>query len=246
MTFGTFASRPEVEPAADLFWWRRDIRPGVTAAFTQVAAGNLAYHVGSDDDGVRRHRAELAVALGVDRVQYMEQVHGSTALWADEAGDVPVADALLSRGAPVAVMVADCVPILVAGAFDDGRPALAAVHAGRAGLAAGVVTAAVSALHDAGAVGLEAWIGPSICGRCYEVPAQLRDAVAATVPGTGSTTSWGTPALDLPRGVERQLDSAGVRVHREAVACTFEDRRLFSHRRAPGQGRFAGVVWARA
>jgi hypothetical protein len=246
VTFGTFASRPEVEPAADLFWWRRDIRPGVTAAFTQVSAGNLAFHVGSDDDGVRRHRAELAGALGVDRVRYMEQVHGSTALWADEAGEVPVADALLSRGAAVAVMVADCVPILLAGAFDDGSPALAAVHAGRAGLVAGVVTTAVSALRDAGALGLEAWIGPSICGHCYEVPAQLRDTVATDIPGTESTTSWGTPALDLPRGVERQLDSAGVPVHRDAVACTFEEPRFFSHRRAPGQGRFAGVLWSHA
>jgi YfiH family protein len=231
---------------ANIFWWRRDIRPGVTAAFTDISAGNLAYHVGSDDDGVRRHRAALAAAADVERVQYMEQVHGSRAVWAEEAGDVPVADALLSRGVPIAVMVADCVPILLAGQFDDGRPALGAVHAGRAGLAAGIVTAAVAGLQGEGASGLEAWIGPSICGRCYEVPAELRDAVAEAVPGTASTTSWGTPALDLGRGVERQLREAGIRAHSDATACTLEESRLFSHRRAPGEGRFAGMVWTHA
>ncbi|WP_334170484.1 polyphenol oxidase family protein [Sinomonas sp.] len=244
MTQRTSGQGPEGAVATDIFWWRRDIRPGVTAAFTAVAAGNLAFHVGSDDDAVRRHRASLAAAVGTERVQYMEQVHGAEAVWAEESGDAPVADALLSAGVPVAVMVADCVPILLAGHFDDGRPALGAVHAGRVGLAAGVVPAAVEALRRRGAADLEAWLGPSICGRCYEVPAPLRDEVSALAPGTASATSWGTPALDLPAGVERQLAGLGVAVHKEAVGCTLEEARLFSHRRAPGEGRFAGVVWS--
>ncbi|MEA5456891.1 polyphenol oxidase family protein [Sinomonas sp. JGH33] len=244
MTFGADASGLGSAGAEHIFWWRRDIRPGVTAAFTQVSAGNLAFHVGTDDDGVRRHRAALAVAAGVDRVRYMEQEHGDRSVWAEGSGDLPVADALLSRGLPVAVMVADCVPILLAGEFPDGRPALGAVHAGRAGLAAGIVASAVDALREAGAQGIEAWIGPSICGRCYEVPAALRDEIEGKVPGTASTTSWGTPALDLSAGVEAQLDGLGVPVHKDAMACTFQEPRLFSHRRAPGEGRFAGVVWA--
>ncbi|MDQ4500810.1 polyphenol oxidase family protein [Sinomonas sp. ASV322] len=244
MTLGIAAPGTDGADAERIFWWRRDIRPGVTAAFTQVSGGNLAFHVGEDDDGVRSHRAALAGAVGVDRVRYMDQEHGDRAAWAEGSGDAPVADALLSRGLPVAVMVADCVPILVVGEFPDGRPALAAVHAGRAGLAAGVVNSAVDALREAGARGLEAWIGPSICGRCYEVPAALRDEIEAKVPGTASTTSWGTPGLDLPAGVESQLDALGVPVHLEAIACTFQETRLFSHRRAPGEGRFAGVVWA--
>ncbi|WP_138442952.1 polyphenol oxidase family protein [Sinomonas susongensis] len=235
---------PETAGAGDLFWWRRDVRPGVTAAFTQVAAGNLAFHVGSDDDAVRRHRAALAAAVGAERVQYMEQVHGSATVWAEEGGNAPVADALLSEGVPVAVMVADCVPILLAGQLDDGRPALGAVHAGRAGLVAGVVTAAVDAIRGRGASGVEAWVGPSICGRCYEVPAALRDEVSALAPGTASTTSWGTPALDVPAGVLRELDALGVPSHTDAIACTLEEPRLFSHRRAPGEGRFVGVVWS--
>lgn len=229
-------------PLGGLFWWRRDVRPGVTVAFTQSAAGNLAFHVGDDDGAVRRHRGRLAAAAGVPAFQYMSQVHGRDAVWAGE-DMTPTADALLSRGEPVAVMVADCVPLILVGELADGRPALAAVHAGRPGLAAGVVTEAVSRLRGAGARGLEGWLGPSICGHCYEVPAAMRDEVDSLVPGTAATTRWGTPALDLPAGVRAQLEAAGVVVHRDAEACTFEHGEFFSHRREPGVGRIAGLVW---
>lgn len=227
------------------FWWRRDVRPGVTVAFTRAAAGNLAFHVGGDDDAVRRHRADLAVAAGVPSFQYMSQVHGRDAVWAG-ADPAPTADALLSRGEPVAVMVADCVPVVLVGAFEDGTPALAAVHAGRPGLVAGVVPEAVSRLRAAGARGLAAWLGPSICGRCYEVPGPMQRQVEAAVPGTAATTSWGTPSLDLPSGVRSQLEDAGVAAHLDAVACTYEHEDLFSHRRAPGLGRIAGLAWCHA
>lgn len=226
-----------------LFWWRRDVRPGVTVAFTRSAAGNLAFHVGTDDDAVKRHRGSLAAAAGVQSFQYMSQVHGRDTAWAG-ADQCPTADALLSHGEPIAVMVADCVPIVLVGEFEDGRPALATVHAGRPGLAAGVVPEAVGRLREAGARGLEAWLGPSICGNCYEVPEQMRDEVNRIVPGTAATTSWGTPSLDLQAGVRSQLDAAGVAVHRDAEACTYEHRDFFSHRREPGVGRIAGVVWS--
>ena len=232
--------------AEALFWWRRVVRPGVPLSVTQAGAGNLAFHVGSDDDAVGRSRARLAATAGVPAFRYMSQVHGSHAVWADDAGPAPTADALLSRGEPLAVMVADCVPVMLAGTFADGSPAFAAVHAGRPGLAAGIVREAVDALHEAGASGLEAWLGPSICGRCYEVPAELREEVDAAVPGTATTTSWGTPALDLPAGVLGQLAAAGVPAHTDAVACTFEQQSLYSHRREPGRGRFAGLVWSHA
>jgi YfiH family protein len=230
-------------PRADgLFWWRRDVRPGVTVAFTQAAAGNLAFHVGNDDDAVQHSRARLAEESGVPAFHYMSQVHGCDAAWAG-AEAVPTADALLSHGEPIAVMVADCVPVVLVGEFDDGSPALAAVHAGRPGLASGVVTEALTRLREAGAHGLEAWLGPSICGRCYEVPEAMRDEVDGLVPGTAATTRWGTPSLDLPAGVRSQLAAAGVTVHRDAEACTFEDARFFSHRRASGEGRIAGLAW---
>ena len=120
---------------------------------------------------------------------------------------------MVSFGEPLAVMVADCVPIILVGdrAGGDG-PVLAVVHAGRPGVASGVVPAAVARMQELGAAGLGAWIGPSVCGRCYEVPEEMRDHVAAQVPAARCTTSRGTPGLDLPAAVRSQLRDAGVTV----------------------------------
>jgi copper oxidase (laccase) domain-containing protein len=93
-----------------------------------------------------------------------------------------------------------------------------------------------------GATRIRAWLGPSICGACYEVPAALRDEVAAAVPATRSRTSWGTPALDLPAGARSQLEAAGVDVEYTG-GCTLETETLYSYRRNPTTGRFAGLLW---
>ena len=107
------------------------------------------------------------------------------------------------------MLVADCVPVLLA---DPEAGVVAAVHAGRRGLVAGVVEAAVAAMVAQGASveRVRAAIGPAIAGESYEVPAELQDEVASVVPQTRATTSWGTPALDLPAGVAAVLAAAGV------------------------------------
>jgi len=227
-----------------MFAWQAELIPGVRGAFTSTQAGNLAFHVGDDADAVRAHRAALEDRLGAGPVQYMSQVHGNEVALVENVtrgSDAPVADGLVSRGLPLAVMVADCVPILLAGE-SDGAPVLAAVHAGRPGLAAGVVPAALERMRELGAGNIKAWLGPSVCGRCYEVPAGLRDDVAGLVPATFAETSWGTPALDLPAGVSAQLAAAGVPVLYRGE-CTMENDNLYSHRRAPGEGRLAGLIW---
>jgi polyphenol oxidase len=105
----------------------------------------------------------------------------------------------------------------------------------------------VGAMRELGAdqARVRAWIGPHVCGRCYEVPESMRDDVEAAVPGTATTTSWGTPAVDLGAGVRAQLDAAGIGAQRvEAVGrCTREDPDLFSYRRdGAASGRLAGLV----
>jgi YfiH family protein len=226
-----------------LFHWRADILPGVSAAFTDMGAGNLALHVGDDPVLVRRRRAELEATIGIvpSSLQFMNQVHGAVVAVMDEGAEAPTADAMVSRGLPLAVMVADCIPVLLAGESGEG-PVLAAVHAGRPGIENGVVPAAVQRMKSLGASGIRAWLGPSICGHCYEVPAGLQDQVSAAVPATRSTTSWGTPGLDLPAGARSQLEDAGVPVE-YAGECTLETPSLFSYRRSRETGRFAGVVW---
>src|SRR5699024_1730254 len=129
--------------------------------------------------------------------------HGTGVLHPDqEAG---TADVVLGSDRAVGVLVADCVPVLLA------APGLvAAVHAGRRGVLAGVVQAAVDAMAGHGRPPTHAVIGPAICGRCYEVPAELRSEAMAVDAVLGSQTSWGTPSLDLPAGVRAILERAGV------------------------------------
>jgi YfiH family protein len=226
-----------------LFQWRAQVRPGVSIAFTNADAGNLALHVGDDAGAVSRRRRDLERAIGVapQGLRFMNQVHGNTVTVMDQDTAAPEADAMVSRGVPLAVMVADCIPVLLAGESPDG-PVLAAVHAGRPGIANGVVPAAVDRMKSLGAVGIRAWLGPSICGNCYEVPAGLQDEVSAVVPAARTTTSWGTPGLDLPAGARSQLDQAGVSVEYSGP-CTLETPSLFSYRRNSNTGRFAGLVW---
>ncbi|MCF6377339.1 polyphenol oxidase family protein [Nocardioides KLBMP 9356] len=176
----------------------------------------------------------------------MHQVHGAHVERIDDrrtSGPV-AADAMVTDQSGVALLAraADCVPVLLA---DPTTGWIAAVHSGRPGLAAGVVPAAVAAVREHGGDPTVAWIGPHVCGACYEVPADLQDEVAAGVPEARSTTSWGTPALDLGAGVRAQLASAGVTDVREVGACTREDESWPSYRRdGAAATRFAGVIWS--
>lgn len=151
------------------------------------------------------------------------------------------ADALVTDepGVVLLVRAADCVPVLLA---DPRAGVIGAAHAGRPGVAAAVVPHAVEAMRDLGAQDLTAWIGPHVCGACYEVPQALQDEVAAAVPATRALTSWGTPSLDLGAGVRAQLEADGVKVV-DVSACTRESPDLFSYRRdGPRSGRLAGLI----
>jgi copper oxidase (laccase) domain-containing protein len=126
---------------------------------------------------------------------------------------------------------------------DPGRGVVGAVHAGRAGVLLGVVGRAVERMRAEGAERLVAWVGPHVCGECYEVPEQMRAEVASRVPQTSAVTRWGTPSLDVGAGVRAQLDDLGIEVT-EVGRCTLEDTGLHSHRRdGAAAGRMAGLVW---
>lgn len=219
---------------------------GVSAApYDQL---NLGGAVGDDPEAVRGNRTIAATALGIDpdRVVWMNQVHGRAVAIVDGPwlAEVPEADAVVtvSTGLALAVLVADCTPVLLA---DPVAGVAAAVHAGRPGLVAGVVPAAVDAMCALGAepAHITAAAGPAVCGRCYEVPEAMRDEVAAAVPEAWSTTSWGTPAVDVAAGVYAQLAGLGVTVNEKSPVCTLESKDHFSYRRERITGRLAGYVW---
>lgn len=219
---------------------------------------NLAEHVADDPDHVTENRRRLAAALGLapGSMAFMTQVHGREVAVVDgrparegTPRPAPRADALVTAASGVAltVLMADCVPVLLAGRSRTG-PVLAAAHAGRRGVALGVVGATVEAMVRLGAPAgsVSARVGPAVCAGCYEVPAAMAGELVAVVPDARATSRRGTPALDLTAAVAAQLRAAGVTEVEVDGTCTAEDPSLFSHRRDAVTGRFAGVVWAPA
>ncbi|MER5541954.1 peptidoglycan editing factor PgeF [Streptomyces sp. NPDC002589] len=210
---------------------------------------NLGGAVGDAPEAVRANRDIAAKTLGLDpgRVVWMNQVHGADVTVVDEPwGEQPVpeTDAVVTvrRGLALAVLTADCVPVLLA---DPVAGVAAAAHAGRPGMVKGVVPAAVRAMVELGAEPdrIVARTGPAVCGRCYEVPERMRDEVAAVEPAAHAETSWGTPAVDVSAGVHAQLERLGVCDRAQSPVCTLESGDHFSYRRDRSTGRLAGYVW---
>ncbi|MEX2291883.1 MAG: peptidoglycan editing factor PgeF [Mycobacteriales bacterium] len=230
-------------------------------AFTTRAGGvsappydglNLGLHVEDDGRCVQDNRDLLAAAAGLapGGLVFAQQVHGAGVAVVDRSsswgrdGGVAAVDALVTTtpGLGLVVLAADCLPVLLA---DPRAGVVAAAHAGRAGLARGVLHATLQAMEALGAEPSHstAVLGPAACGRCYELPAELADEVGDAVPGSRATTRTGTPSVDLTAGATALLAEAGVAV--QAVGgCTIEQpQRFFSYRRDGRTGRHAGLVW---
>ena len=209
---------------------------------------NLGDHVGDDPAAVAANRSRLASSIGLpaDHVVWMNQVHGVHVEVVDgprsEAFDGT--DALVTRtpGLALAVITADCVPVLLS---DARAGVIGAAHAGRVGAADGVVLRTVEAMLAAGAhtPDISVLLGPAVSGPNYEVPEEMAAEVEARLPGSRTTTPKGTPALDLRAGIARQLTAAGITAIAIDPRCTVEDPALFSHRRDAPTGRLASLVW---
>jgi YfiH family protein len=208
---------------------------------------NLGDHVGDDPAAVAANRKRLAAAVGLgdDGVVWMNQVHSDRVVVVDEHRPAPVdkTDALVTarRRLGLAVVTADCVPVLLG---DARAGVVAAAHAGRVGAQNGVVARTVEAMLELGAHAedISVLLGPSVSGRNYEVPAAMAAEVEAALPGSRTTTAQ-TPGLDLRAGIARQLTDLGITAIDVDPRCTVEDRHLFSHRRDAPTGRLASVVW---
>lgn len=169
----------------------------------------------------------------------VQQVHGATVVLDTEVSATTEADAIVctTPGRVVGVRVADCVPILL-----QAPGAVAAVHAGWRGTAAGVTAAALAVLCEEANVKaseVRAVIGPHICVSCYEVGDEVRDALRAVIPGVG----WQAGRhVDLGRANAAVLEAAGVTVAQPGL-CTRCDLRFWSHRReGASAGRQIGAI----
>ena len=209
---------------------------------------DLALHVGDDPVAVTANRALLAQQASLDAgaLVFAEQVHGTgvAVVTGPARQPHPGVDALVTArpGLGLVVLAADCLPVLLA---DPVAGVVAAAHAGRQGLACGVLQATLAAMADLGATpaGTYAVLGPAACGACYELPDALADEVAAAVPGSRTTTRSGTASIDLRAGARALLAAAGIARVQSVGGCTLEQpSRFYSYRRDGRTGRHAGLV----
>ena len=233
--------------------------PRVRATFTMRTGGvslppfdslNLALHVGDDPAAVRENRrlTRDALALPAEPL-WLQQVHGTTVLNGDNPAspDLPAqrADAAVTRSAGVVccVLVADCLPVLLAAA--DGS-VIAAAHAGWRGLADGVLENSVRAM-DIAPNRLLAWLGPAIGPTRFEVGEEVRERFVLQDPSATAAfqpNDRGRWLADLASLARQRLQGLGVTRIVAAEQCTVCDpQKFFSYRRDGRCGRMAALLW---
>lgn len=141
----------------------------------------------------------------------------------------------------LAVMTADCLPLLFA---DTSGSVVAAVHAGRVGLENGILAETLRLYGSLGITmaDIHMLIGPAICGKCYEVPEPMAEEAQRKLPGIRSTTTWGTPSLDLALAARTQASSLGIGSIDDSGICTLENPMFHSYRRDATCGRQASII----
>ncbi|MET0330153.1 MAG: peptidoglycan editing factor PgeF [Dyella sp.] len=209
---------------------------------------NLGLNSGERIETVQSNRLVLGRALALaEPAFFLRQVHGVTVHRAEHAAgtSAPEADAAttLARGRPLAILTADCLPVLFCG--EDGQ-SVAAAHAGWRGLAAGVLEATVAQM-PLPPRRLLAWLGPCIGQPSYEVGEEVHAAFLAHDPAAASAfmpTRPGHWLCDLAALARQRLRAAGVDSIYGGGFDTFTDARFYSYRRDGARsGRFASLIW---
>ncbi len=207
-----------------------------SGAYTSL---NLGDHVGDSLESVTANREVLRKALSLSHLVFMNQSHSSdVSVITEDAYSIhtPNADALMTnlRGFGLAVMVADCVPLLLA-----SESWVAAVHVGRVGLLDGIVEKVLVEFESRSTTPSRAWIGPHICADCYEVSPEMYKT--ATTERPQLATSESTHCLNLAAEIREILNRANIAIT-DVHSCAAESTDYFSYRRDGVTGRFAGVI----
>lgn len=206
---------------------------------------NLGSRCGDAADSVRENRRQLDAVLALpSSPRWLRQVHGIHVAH-EPSGDEPEADAAVTctPGTVLAVLTADCLPVVIA-ARSGGTIAVA--HAGWRGLCAGVLEATVAAMRVPSG-GLVAWLGPAAGPSAYEVGEEVfdafvsRDARARLAFQPTRPAHWNANLYTLAR--QRLLDVGVQSVHGGGACTISESDRYFSHRRDGRSGRMATLAW---
>jgi YfiH family protein len=194
---------------------------------------------------VRREGAAKFRALLPAEPRWLKQVHGVAVIDASRYAGPVEADAAFTKeqGVVCTVMVADCMPVLLA---DEQGEAVAAAHAGWRGLSTGVIEATIGAM-AVPAQRLHAWLGPAIGPKAYEVGAEVRDAFLAKDARAETAFAPTRPGhwnLDLYAVARQRLAALGVARVSGGGFCTHtENERFFSYRRDKAMQRMAAAIW---
>ena len=225
------------------------VRSLITTRNGGISAGahasfNLGLRAGDDPLAVAANRALLREHLPQDPV-WLKQVHGARVVRADDVVEPPDADAAYTRqpGTVCAVMIADCMPVLLC----DARASVVGVaHAGWRGLSSGVIENTIAAMGVA-AHDLLAFLGPAIGPAAFEVGSDVRDAFVDTDPGANEAFKphrEGRWLADLFLLARRRLARSGVQRMYGGGLCTVRDpARFYSYRRDKTTGRMAALIW---
>lgn len=207
-------------------------------------SNNLALHVDDTQKHVQANRAALRAHLNLpDEPVWLNQTHTNTCVRVEDEilrdADAAVTSSITH---PLAIMTADCLPIVLC---NQAGTEIAAIHGGWRGLLNGIVENTLAKMHSPRNT-LMAWTGPAICKNCFEVGQEVADAFiqryAFTAPAFRPyhKKSFG----NLPEIAEFILKKHGVHAIYHADACTFEQKNSFySYRRAQQTGRMATLIW---
>ena len=205
-------------------------------------ACNLGLHVGDQVQHVVQNRSLLELPA---EPLWLNQVHGTQVVCADQASLLPRADASIARQhlAICAILTADCLPVLLC---DKQGSVVGAAHAGWRGLAAGVLEATVAAMEVA-PQNLMAWLGPAISQEFFEVGDEVRAAFVAVQPQAASAFVCGKPGkwfADIYALARLRLHRLGVTQIYGGGCCTYRERdKYFSYRREAVTGRMGTFIW---
>lgn len=227
----------------------RSVRGCSAAPFDRF---NLGAHCGDLPQAVAQNRQRLIELAKLPHPpHWLQQVHGVAVhrvASCHPGATPPQADAAVTTvpGAVLAVLSADCLPVLFA-AKEGGE--VAAAHAGWRGLAAGVLEACVAAMQSPPAQ-LLAWLGPAAGPGHYEIGAEVRAAFVTSDPGAAACFVASRPGhyrMDLYALARRRLQACGIRAIHGGTHCTIaEAGRFYSYRRDGVTGRMASLICLRA
>ena len=205
---------------------------------------NVAHHVGDNLQQVQQNRQVLMQTLKLsNEPEWLNQTHSTVCVIAEQDTNRN-ADAAITRSAkhPLVILTADCLPITLCSVQGNE---IAAIHAGWRGLRNGIIENTINKMNNQ-AQDLIAWIGPAICGKCYEVGEEVLQAFTSKYPGAEKAfTARGDKWLaNLPQIAEMVLNAQGTKAVYQSNLCTFElNDEFYSYRKQTNTGRIATLIW---